>query len=133
MGDLLGSASLLVGVAGLIYSAWYAEIKAAIDLDVPAYGRTPLVRQVRSAKLTRALPITTVVVALTIALAPPAYGVFERSASALRAGDAHYDPVAACFVIVFITLVVLSCVCARDLVRLIVLGRRLKTPVEPTP
>src|SRR6478735_6147621 len=101
MSDVLGSASLLVGVAGLIYSVWYSEIKAALDLDVPAYGRDSRIQQVQAAMRARALPITLVVVALTIALAPPAWTVASQSLRAIRKGHVDYDAVKACFLIVF--------------------------------
>jgi hypothetical protein len=129
MSDLLGSASLLVGVAGLIYSVWYSEIKAALDLDVPAYGRDSRIKQVRAAVRVRALPITLVVVALNVALAPPAWTVASESVRAIWEGHVDYDAVKACFLIVFAALVVLSIACVRDLVALVALRRRLKESV----
>jgi hypothetical protein len=133
MSDLLGSASLLVGVAGLIYSVWYAEIKAALDLSIPTYGRDPLVQQVNAAIRHRSLPITLIVVALTIALVPPAWDVLTASAIAVTSGHTKYNAVNACFVIVFAALVVLSVACARDLLRLVSLRRRLNAPIDPVP
>jgi|BarGraIncu01122A_1022018.scaffolds.fasta_scaffold26129_2 hypothetical protein len=130
MSELLGSASLLVGVAGLIYSVWYAEIKAALDLTVPTYGRDPLVKQVHAAIWHRSLPITLIVVALTIALVPPAWGVLTGSVSAVMSGHIDYDAVNACFVIVFAALVVLSVACARDLLGLNSIRRRLNAPID---
>lgn len=129
MGNLLGSASLLVAVAGLIYSVWYAEIKAALDLDVPAYGRDSRIRQVRTTTRSRALPIALLVVALIAALTPPVWDVVAESVRAILSGNTRYDAVKACLVIVFFALVVLCYACIHDLLRLVALGRRLKAPV----
>ena len=130
MSDLLGAASLLVGVAGLLYGVCYPELKTALEFDVPTYGRDPLKSQVRMAMLHRALPISVLVGLLTLALAPPAWDVVAGSASALREGRTSYDAVRACFLIVFAALVVLAAATWRDLFRLIRLWQRLNAAVE---
>ncbi|WP_345528382.1 hypothetical protein [Nocardioides endophyticus] len=130
MGDLLASASLLVGVAGVVYSVWYPEIKAALAVEIPAYGRDPFKKQVDAALWGRALPITAVVVALTVVLIPPAWDVVTTTADAVQADHHKYDPVAACFVVVFLALVVLSVACARDLGKLVGIRRDLSKPVQ---
>lgn len=131
MSDLLSAASLLAGVSGVLYSVWYPEMRAALQLDVPAYGREPGRVQVQAATLERAVPIVLLVAALAACLAPPAWEVFSSAVSAVRDGDATYDAVRAAFLVVYVALAVLLGAASRDLLRLVALWRRFTQPVEP--
>ena len=130
MSDLLSAASLLAGVSGVLYSVWYPEMRAALQLDVPAYGRDVGKDQVKSATLERAVPIVFLVAALAACLAPPAWEVLSSAVSTVGDGDATYDAVKAAFLVVYVALAVLLATASRDLFRLVALWRRFIQPVE---
>jgi len=72
MSDLLSAASLFLAVLGLLYSAWYTEIRRAIDLPVPPHkqDRKPLIPQVRAAYYQRAVPLVVGAAAVSVILLP---------------------------------------------------------------
>lgn len=72
MNDLLSAASLFLAVLGLLYSAWYSEIRETLALQAPDYkdDRGPLIERVRAAYWTRAVPLAFGAVALALILTP---------------------------------------------------------------
>jgi hypothetical protein len=131
-GDLLTAAGLLLATIGLVFSAWYPEMTAAIGLDAPRHrlDRDPQIATVRSALWTRAIPLLIAILLLLFALAPAAVSVV---AHALTDQWGHpYEPVRAIFVGVWVLLVALA-VATGDLVRRLILKlHRLRQP-DPGP
>jgi len=96
--DLLSAASLLLAFVGLLYSAWYDEVKQAIKIDVPEHkeDREPAIEAVSAALRTRACPLAIASAALGILLLPDLVRVLWHAlgtlltyrVSALRVFDA---------------------------------------------
>jgi len=109
MSDVLSAASLFLAVIGLLYSVWYAEIREAIEVNVPPHkeDRGPAIKKTRRTYSTRALPLAVVSLTLAVVLAPELISVAVSTAtiiaqervSALR----RYDVVWSLFCAVAIT------------------------------
>jgi uncharacterized BrkB/YihY/UPF0761 family membrane protein len=125
-GDLRTAAGLLLATIGLVFSAWYPEMTAAIELDSPRHrvDRDPQIAVVQRALLTHAVPLLIAVLILLTALAPVALSVISHSLTD-EWGD-PYDPVRAIFVCVW-ALIVAMVFAIGDLVRRLTLKlRRLR-------
>jgi hypothetical protein len=94
-GDVLGAASLILALLGVVYALWYPEIVAAINLEPKAVRTQADYDQARSVLWKRAVPLTAATIldlavflpsSLSAAL-PWADGAFTNP---LRALD-HYD------------------------------------------
>ena len=72
MSDLLSAASLFLAVLGLLYSAWYGEIRETLDIPAPDYkpDRGPVISKVKVAYYTRALPLVVGAATVSIILFP---------------------------------------------------------------
>jgi len=59
MGNVLSALSLLLAVLGLLYSAWYPELKSASEIKIPNYSddRKPILKQIRPTYYNKALPL----------------------------------------------------------------------------
>jgi hypothetical protein len=97
-GDLLTAAGLLLATIGLVFSAWYPEMTAAIELEAPLHllDRNPQIAAVRRALWTRAVPLLAAVVMLLAALAPVTASVVSHALTDDRGQP--YDAVRAIFV-----------------------------------
>lgn len=81
MGDLLSASSLLMAIAAILFSLWYAEIAKALEI-VPKQHRednVAAIKAVTSILLVKALPVA--IMALTIALifTPDAFKIAKES------------------------------------------------------
>ncbi len=129
--DLLTSAGLLLATIGLVFSAWHAEMTAAIGLDAPRHrlDRDPQIATVRRTLWTRAVPLFVAVLLLVSALAPAAVSVVSH---ALTDQWGHpYDAVRAIFVGVWVLIVAMAVAVGELVVRLIRKLRRLRQPDPP--
>lgn len=109
-GDLLSASSLLVALVGLLYSTWYPEITAAAETPVPLHDASKLISNMRSTLRTRAAPLLVLAVVLLVVLVPPAFAVVLQTVRHLfgsRSGS-QYDAVQACFIAVFVALLLLA-------------------------
>jgi hypothetical protein len=81
MGDLLGSASLLLTLIALLYSLWYPEIIQALNIKVKnhAADRVQDHEHVRSVYVSRAIPLAVAAVALTVVFAPDVVRIIVTS------------------------------------------------------
>jgi hypothetical protein len=127
MADLLSAATLLLTVLGVVYSAWYPEITAALAEPIPdnAPNRGPVRRRVKSALYRKALPLALAAGALTALFIPDtvkiAFKGMEEFRTAGCAAFEKYDAVAAAFSLVVILSAALAaylfslvfCLCAK--------------------
>jgi hypothetical protein len=109
-GDLLAASSLLVALVGLLYSTWYPEITAAAETPIPLHDAIKPISNTRSTLRTRAAPLLLLAIVLVLLLLPPALTVVTQAVQHLfgsRQGS-HYDAVQACFIAVFVALLLLT-------------------------
>lgn len=85
IGDVLSAASLFLTLLGLLYAAWYSEVKEASGLSpkLQLEDRPPQVRKVRAALLTRVVPLLVGSLLLVIALFGTAIAILSEGASLL--------------------------------------------------
>jgi hypothetical protein len=109
-GDLLSASSLLVALVGLLYSTWYPEITGAAEAPVPLHDASKLRSSTRSTLRTRAAPLLLLAVVLLLVLFPPALAVVVQTVRQLTGSQAgnQYDAVQACFIAVFVALLLLA-------------------------
>jgi len=109
-GDLLSASSLLTALVGLLYSTWYPEIRAAASTPIPLHDASKPKSDTRSTLLTRAVPLLLLAIVLVLLLLPPAIGVVIQALQHLFGSQpgSHYDAVQACFIAVFVALLVLA-------------------------
>lgn len=111
MSDLLSAASLFLAVIGLLYTAWYTEIRVVLDTTIPTHvpDRRPLSLLVHSAYLTRALPLLIGALAVSLALLPDVSRTVWRSLQAYRHFGVQaiesYDAVQTLFCAIWMTTV----------------------------
>jgi uncharacterized BrkB/YihY/UPF0761 family membrane protein len=108
-GDLLAASSLLVALVGLLYSTWYAEITAAAETLIPLHDASKPRSNTRSTLRMRAAPLLLLAIVLVLLLLPPALTVVIQALQHLFGSrpDSHYDAVQACFIAVYLALLVL--------------------------
>jgi hypothetical protein len=109
-GDLLSASSLLVALLGLLYSTWYPEITAAAETAIPLHDASEARSNTRLTLRTRAAPLLLLALVLVLLLLPPAFTVVIQTWQRVfgsRPGSG-YDAVQACFLAVFVALLVLA-------------------------
>jgi hypothetical protein len=109
-GDLLTASSLLVALVGVLYGTWYPEISAAAETPIPLHDASKARSNTRSTLRTRAAPLFLLAIVLVLLLLPPALTVVIHALQHLfgsRPGS-HYDAVQACFIAVFVALLILA-------------------------
>src|ERR1700687_3530403 len=86
MSDLLFAASLFLAALGLLYSAWYGEIRETLDIPAPDYkpDRGPLISKVKVVYYTRALPLVVGAATVSIILFPDLLRTLWSSFQAYR-------------------------------------------------
>jgi hypothetical protein len=106
MSDLLSASSLLMAIAAILFSLWYAEIAKALE-TVPKTHKEDNVaakKAVTSVLLSKALPVATMALAVALIFLPDALKLVRESTLAFEqngfAALKHYDAVrtAYCFV-----------------------------------
>lgn len=106
MSDLLSASSLLMAIAAILFSLWYAEISKALE-TLPKLHKEDNVaakRAVTSVLRSKALPVATMALAVTLIFLPDAYKLTKDSSLAFKqngfAALGDYDAVrtAYCFV-----------------------------------
>jgi hypothetical protein len=72
MSDIFSSASLFFAVVGLLYSAWYGEIRDALELKKAPKreDRKPEIRKMKSAQRSKAIPLALVATVFAAVLIP---------------------------------------------------------------
>ena len=129
-GDLLSAASLLATVVSLLYSTWYSEIKDARNVEIPLSDRKPITEKVRTALWFRARPLLATAILLTAILTPTFIDVLHANWNAItHSGHWHYDPVQACFIGVFLVMILLDILTASATCRLTGVLKKVRTPV----
>ena len=106
-GDLLAASSLLATLVGILYSTWYPGIKDAAERVVAPHTRGTAPARARATLWLRAAPLFVLTVLLAGALAQPAWAALRATWQGLFGSQPghHYDPVQACFVLVFAAVV----------------------------
>jgi hypothetical protein len=79
--SLLGAASLLTTVNALLYSLWYPEIRAAIDVEKKIHrpDRNPAISIVHRSVLTNAVPLLLATLLQLIVFGPDAIAVISNA------------------------------------------------------
>jgi hypothetical protein len=131
-GDLLSAASLLATVLSLLYSTWYGEIRDARNTTIPLHDRNRVIKSVRAALWSRAVPVLAGAALLTAALTPPSVEIVQSTSHTWvsASGSYHYDPVQACFLGVFVVTIMLILLTASATWSLSSLLHRLRQPLE---
>jgi hypothetical protein len=101
--DLLSAAALIAGVLGVIFSVWWPSLQRSLMEDIRANGKAKQLKQLRQALVFQAVPLVLFAAAVVVALAPPWLEVI----ASVDVGSA-YDPVRACFAIVWLALLGLA-------------------------
>ncbi len=131
-GNVLGAASLLLAILAVLFSLWYADIAAALRVEIPTHTEDagPQRRQVIAAIRTRAAPLALASLVLLVVFTPEALQLIIRWG---RNVDQHglwrevkaYDPVKLSIVIVVVFLAALTAYAGWLAVELLRLRRRL--------
>lgn len=114
MGDLLSAASLFLAALGMMYGAWYPELRAAHGVTVRKFreDRDSEIEVVRSAIWTRSLPLAVACAVVTIALLPSFVGLLVEAVSMCRSSGVQaihaYDAVKMLFSVIFCVMLALS-------------------------
>lgn len=129
-GDLLSAASLLATVISLLYSTWYDEVNNARNVNIPPHDRDPIIKKVRAVLWSRANPLLFAAVLLALILSPTLVDVLSYDWGALttRSVHWHYDPVQACFIAVFLVILILVALTASATLRLTDVLKKLRAP-----
>lgn len=114
MSDLLSAASLLLAIVGVLNGLWYAEISAALSLDLPRHkeDRQGHLSKIRSVLWGKAVPLALASLSVTLVFLPPSAMIAVDS---LKGYSKHgisfltnYDAIATSFVLVEIFAAVLA-------------------------
>jgi hypothetical protein len=128
-GDLLSAASLLATIISLLYAIWYSEIKEAQKTKVAFQktDRAPDIGRVRATLRYRAFPLLGSDALLALILLPSTVDIIWDTWEACfeSSGRRSYDPVEACFIAVFLFVVILAVVIVREVCDLRSLLRKL--------
>jgi hypothetical protein len=106
-GDLLSANSLLLAVLGVVFSVWYPEIMAAINIQIPAHkvDVRPSEREIVSAAMwQKAIPLAVVVGVIFLVFVPNTVEVVKAAVvTFVHSGFGafrRYDAVKTAFVVV---------------------------------
>jgi len=135
-GDVLSAASLLLTILAVLYSLWYSEIAAILEIRVPAHleDASGDRRRVGNVLKTRALPLVLAAFLLTVVFLPEAVHLVVRwIRHAYNRGIWYairqYDPVSLALVLVVVGMGALTTYTGWLARRLLRLRRRL-TPLD---
>ena len=117
--DLLAAASLLITLVSTLYAVWYGELSGAMNAPIAPFraDRNATIGAVRSTLVTRAVPLCVASVGLGVVLFPPVASTIGDAANALSHGVGRvpsYDPVRACFVVVYLVIAFLAATTGRS-------------------
>lgn len=114
MSDLLSAASLLLAIVGVLNGIWYAEISAALELDLPHHteDRQRHLRKIRSVLWGKAVPLALASLSVSLVFLPPSVmiaieslnGYSKQGISFLN----NYDAIATSLVLVEVFAAVLA-------------------------
>lgn len=131
MGDLLSASSLLMAIAAILFSLWYAEIAKALEIT-PKKHREDNIREhsaVRAVLYAKAVPVTLTALLVALIFLPDAVKLFLESFDIYRtAGLAalkRYDAVRTAYCFVSLLSLVLAFYMAVLTGKLWLLARRL--------
>jgi hypothetical protein len=114
MSDLLSAASLLLAIVGVLNGLWYAEISAAISLDLPPHkeDREGPLRKIRSVLWGKALPLAAASLSVSSVFLPPSVMIVIQSLKGYRKNGIsflrNYDAIATSLVLVELFAAVLA-------------------------
>ncbi len=128
-GDLLSAATLLATILALFYSTWYGEIKDARNTRIALHDNTEAIKAVCTVLRFRASPLCATALLLDLLLASPCYKILHQTL--LNVFDGHgrhfqYNPVQACFIGVFIVIVLLTVLTTSAVIDLISVLKKLR-------
>jgi hypothetical protein len=113
-GDLLSAASLLATIISLLYSIWYGEIKEAqgAEIALQKADRGPAIERVRATLWYRAVPLLGSAGLLVVILLPSTIEIILSTWEACFGPGTRlsYNPVEACFVAVYLVIIMLAAV-----------------------
>ena len=131
MSDLLSASSLLIAIAAILFSLWYAEIAKALEILPKAHKEDNVAARatVSGVLLTKALPVAVMALAVAVIFLPDAVRLIRESLSTYQASGIaaleKYDAVRTAYCFVTVLAVVLAAYMLRLTVRLWSLRRRL--------
>lgn len=108
MSDLLSASSLLMAIAAILFSLWYAEIARALETSPKTHKEDNVAakKAVTSVLVSKALPVALMALAVALTFIPDAFKLAKESTLAFKqsgiAALGNYDAVrtAYCFVTV---------------------------------
>lgn len=131
MGDLLSASSLLMAIAAILFSLWYAEIAKALEI-APKSHREDNIRNlaaVKSVLYAKAIPVTLTALLVALIFLPDAVKLFLESIRIYQtAGPVaikQYDAVRTAYCFVSLLSLVLAAYMAALTGKLWLLARRL--------
>ncbi len=114
MGDLLSASSLLIAIAAILFSLWYAEIAKALEIKAKLHKEDNVAayETVSAVLLSKALPVAVMSLSVAIIFLPDAIRIANDSLSAYRGSGVaaleKYDAVRTAYCFVTILSVVLA-------------------------
>jgi hypothetical protein len=136
LSDLLGAASLLLAVLGILYGLWYREIIKALMMQVPKHeeDKAKPRGEVATMLLSRALPLAVAATLISLVFLPDAIQIASFSVRLVRQVGlgryiGFYSSVATAFVLVELMAAGIAVHSTILLIKLIALLRRLSASV----
>lgn len=131
MGDLLSASSLLMAIAAILFSLWYAEIAKALEISPKKYREDNVqeLATVKAVLFAKAIPVTLTALLVSLIFLPDAVKIFLESLDAYQAeGIAaikQYDAVQTAYCFVSLLSLVLAAYMVVLTGKLWLLARRL--------
>lgn len=132
MGDLLSASSLLMAIAAILFSLWYAEIAKALEIVPKEYSEDNIqnLRMVKSIMYAKAIPVTIMAGLVSAIFLPDAIKLFLESLAIHRKAIGgsffkNYDAVRTAYCFVSLLSMILAFYMAHLVVKLSGLKRRL--------
>lgn len=113
MSDLLSASSLLMAIAAILFSLWYADISKALEIEPKNHSEDNVAakKAVTAILLSKALPVAIMALTVTLIFLPDAIKITKQSLIIYVSNDfdlVKYDAVRAAYCFVTLLSAVLS-------------------------
>ncbi|HGE8238900.1 hypothetical protein LZT27_07775 [Aeromonas veronii] len=130
MSDLLSASSLLMAIAAILFSLWYADISKAIEIEPKPHKEDNVAAKesVTTVLLSKALPVSLMAISITAIFSPDALKIAAESYDAYKTNGfelLNYNAVKTAYCFVTLTTLILSIYTLVLFFKLLILRNRL--------